>query len=217
MDSLNLNAWQRRRLRRQLRATHDARLYRRTLAILEVDRGRSVRDVALSLGVEPRTIYYWIEAYTREHDPSSLGDGEPPGRPTLWTGWLDRRLRTAMARSPQDLGYPSSDWTVPLLQEHLGGHPGGPPSDETIRRRLRQLGYVWKRPRYVLDPDPELEKKNGGSAGRSGDCRPGASSWPRTRPTCSSSPRSAPAGRRGASRRRCPSPAGTPAGWSSGG
>src|SRR5262249_1730947 len=21
------------------------------------------------------------------------------------------------------------------------------------------LGYVWKRPRYVLDPDPELEKK----------------------------------------------------------
>src|SRR4051812_13418494 len=96
MDSLNLNAWQRRRLRRQLRATHDARLYRRTLAILEVDRGRSVRDVALSLGVEPRTIYYWIEAYTREHDPSSLGDGERPGRPTLWTGWLDRRLRTAM-------------------------------------------------------------------------------------------------------------------------
>ena len=159
MDSFTMNAWQRRRLRRQLRATHDARLYRRTLAILEVDRGRSVRDVAFSLGVEPRTIYYWIEASTLGHDPASLSDGQRPGRPSLWTGWLDRRLRAAMARSPQDLGYPSTDWTVPLLQEHLGDHPGGPPSDETIRRQLRRVGYVWKRPRYVLDPDPELEKE----------------------------------------------------------
>jgi hypothetical protein len=60
-----------------------------------------------------------------------------------------------MARSPQDLGYPSVEWTVPLLQEHLRDH-GGSLSDETIRRRLRRLGYVWKRPRYVLDPYPEL-------------------------------------------------------------
>lgn len=32
-------------------------------------------------------------------------------------------------------------------------------SDVTIRRGLDQLGYVWKRPRYVLAPDPEREKK----------------------------------------------------------
>jgi transposase len=159
MDRLKLNGWQRRRLRRQLRATQDARLYRRTLAILEVDRGRSARDVALSLGVEPRTVYYWIEAYLQGHDPASLADGRRPGRPSVWTGGLERRLLAAMARSPQDLGYPSVEWTVPLLQGHLASHGGEPPSDETIRRQLRRLGYVWKRSRYVLDPDPELEKK----------------------------------------------------------
>jgi transposase len=159
MDRLKLNAWQRRRLRCQLRATRDARLYRRTLAILEVDRGRSVRDVAFSLGVEPRSIYYWIEAYLQDHDPASLSDGERAGRPSLWTEGLERRLLAAMAQSPQNLGYPSVDWTVPLLREHLGDHSGGPLSDDTIRRRLRRLGYVWKRPRYVLKPDPELEKK----------------------------------------------------------
>jgi transposase len=159
MDSLKLNAWQRRRLRRQLRATRDARIYRRTLAILEVDRGRPVRDVATSLGVEPRTVYYRIEAYLRDHDPAGLADGPRPGRPSVWADGLDRRLRAALARSPQDLGYPSVDWTVPLLREHLAEPGGWSPSDDTIRRAIRRLGYVWKRPRYVLEPDPELEKK----------------------------------------------------------
>src|SRR5262245_31791906 len=119
MDSLRLNAWQRRRLRRQLRVTHDARLYRRTLAILEVDRGRSVRDVALSLGVQPRSIYYWIETYLEDYDPTSLAEGQRSGRPTVWTERLERRLLAAMAQSPQDFGFASVDWTVPLLQEHL--------------------------------------------------------------------------------------------------
>jgi transposase len=159
MDRLKLNGWQRRRLQRQLRSTRDVRLYRRTLAILELDRGRSARDAALSLGVQPRTVYYWAEAYLRDRDPSSLCDAPRPGRPTLWTEGLERRLSEAMDQSPQEHGYPSVDWTVPLLLEHLGGYCDEPLSDETIRRRLHQLGFVWKRSRYVLDPDPELEKK----------------------------------------------------------
>ena len=117
MDRLKLNGWQRRRLRCQLRSTRDVRLYRRTLAILELDRGRSARDVALSLGVQPRTVYYWAEAYLQDHDPSSLCDAPRSGRPTLWTERLERRLSEAMDQSPQEHGYPSVDWTVPLLQE----------------------------------------------------------------------------------------------------
>jgi transposase len=159
MDRLKLNGWQRRRLRRQLRSTREVRLYRRTLTILELDRGRSARDVALSLGVQPRTVYYWAEAYLQDHDPSSLCDAPRSGRPSLWTERLERRLSEAMDQSPQEHGYPSVDWTVPLLLEHLGRHRDGPLSDDTIRRRLRRLGFVWKRSRYVLNPDPELEKK----------------------------------------------------------
>src|SRR3954447_5985697 len=118
MDRLKLNGWQRRRVRRQLRETRDVRLYRRTLAILELGRGRSARDVALSLGVQPRTVYYWAEAYLRDHDPSSLGDAPRPGRPAVWTEGLGRRLSGAMGQAPQGHGDPSVDWTVPLLLEH---------------------------------------------------------------------------------------------------
>ena len=49
--------------------------------------------------------------------------------------------------------------TVPLLQAHLQRCGGRRLSEDTIRRQLDRLGYVWKRFRYVLPPDPEREKK----------------------------------------------------------
>jgi transposase len=60
MDSLILTPWQRRHLERQLKTTPDARLYRRTLAVLEVDRGKPIAEVARTLGVTPRSVYSWI-------------------------------------------------------------------------------------------------------------------------------------------------------------
>jgi transposase len=159
MDRLTLTTRQRRRLRHQLDTTHDVRVYRRTLAILEVDQGRSIPEIAHALGVAPRSVYHWIQAYSHSHDPAALVDGDRPGRPRRGTEELGIRLQAILQTPPQDLGYPSVEWTVPLLQEHLEHRTGQWFSDETFRRRLQGLGYVWKRSRYVLQPDPELEKK----------------------------------------------------------
>jgi hypothetical protein len=81
-----------------------------------------------------------------------------------------------------------------LLQEVLEIATGVRVSEDTLRRALHRLDYVCKRPRYDLIPDPEREK-NAGSAARSGPCRGGARSWPKTRPTCCCSRRCAPPGR----------------------
>src|SRR5262245_19728222 len=159
MDSLTLTARQRRRLQRQLETTPDARLYRRTLAVLEVARGRPAAEVARTLGVTPRSVYYWLRAYADGRDPAALRDAPRPGRPGLWTAEGRECLRASLGRSPQDLGYAAAGWTVPLLRGHLGRHAGRWLSEDTIRRELRRQRYVWKRSRYVLDPDPELEKK----------------------------------------------------------
>ncbi len=64
MSRLNLTPWQRRRLRRQLTPTRDARLFRKTLAVLEFDHGRSAADIARMFGVTRETVYAWIEIYT---------------------------------------------------------------------------------------------------------------------------------------------------------
>jgi transposase len=160
MDTITLTAWQRHGLQRQLRATHDARLYRRTLAVLEVARGEPVASVARRLGVTPRAVYYWVGLYADGHDPDALRDRDRPGRPPLLTqGDRDRLRELLLGPSPQDLGYFATEWTVPLLREHLARRTGRRPSDDTIRRELRRQQFVWKRSRYALDPDPELRGK----------------------------------------------------------
>jgi transposase len=134
-------------------------LYRRTLAILEYDRGRSVTEIACTLHVSRPSIYRWIERYRESSDPNSLRDDERSGRPPSWTEECSEWLQSFLRRSPAELGYFAVNWTVPLLRDPLKMSTGKWFSDHTIRRALRGLDYVWKRPRYVLAPDPAREKK----------------------------------------------------------
>lgn len=159
MDGFLLNAWQRSRLQQELRTTDDTALCRRILAILEVGGGRPISKVAELFGVSRQSIYSWIESYGPEHDPKALSDRERPGRPRLWTEEIDAALQEGLRWQPDKWGYQAVVWTVPLLQYWLSEHTGLTFSETTIRQRLHSLGYAWKRSRYVLQPDPEREKK----------------------------------------------------------
>jgi transposase len=75
------------------------------------------------------------------------------------------RLGEILEQDPQEYGYQSHGWTVPLLLQHLESHEGMSLSGTTLRRTLRAMGYRWKRPRYVLArKDPERAGKKGGAA-----------------------------------------------------
>jgi transposase len=159
MGILTLTIWQRRRLQRQLHETHDARVYRRTLAVLEVSQGEPVSAVARRLQVTPRVVYYWLGAYAQNHAPDALRDEERSGRPRLLAEKHKTHLLEFLQHSPQEFGYFATQWTVPLLRTHLTRSTGLCLSEDTLRRELHRLDYVWKRPRYVLDPDPQLRGK----------------------------------------------------------
>lgn len=159
MSGLRLTAAQRRQLEQQLRTTRDAGLYRRTLAILEAANGRPISEVARLVRTSRRSVHYWIESYERARDPACLADHRGGNHPTLWTEELQAALHASLERRPDQFGYQAVEWTVPLLGEHLASCAGLRPSATSIRRQLHDLGYVWKRPRYVLDPDPERDKK----------------------------------------------------------
>jgi transposase len=163
MSRLKLTYRQRRHLRQQLKATPDARTYRRVLAVLELDRGRSAAAVAAMLGVARQSVHNWASAFVRDPGPAALREGDHTGRPPLLAEPAEALLPSLMGQSPQEFGYPHTDWTVPLLQQELEKGLGRRPSDETVRRALRRLDYIWKRPRYVLDPDPQREKKTADS------------------------------------------------------
>lgn len=159
MRILALTRSQRYRLRQQMQHAQDAALYRRTLALLELDRGKPIAQVASSLGVTRQSIYNWIETYVQSFDPLALRDAARCGRPTTWTPDLDELLETVLQERPTQWGYQAVNWTVPLLRQQLASWDGSWLSEDTIRRKLRDLGYVWKRTRYVLPPDPDEEKK----------------------------------------------------------
>jgi hypothetical protein len=94
------------------------------------------------------------------------------GRPLHRGKELEELLQFAMAQRPADFGYAATGWSVPLLQDLLASiEPEQSLSCATIRRRLQSLGYVWKRSRYVLAPDPELEKKTAPSSANPGFAR----------------------------------------------
>jgi transposase len=159
MSRLHLTARQRRQLHDQLRTARTARLYRRTLALVEAAQGKPIAHIARSLGVSRRSFYYWQQRYTARHDPAALGDRKGSGHPSVWTPQLRARLEQSLEGKPEQWGYQASEWTVPLLIEHLASQSGQRVSDATVRRQVRRMGYVWKRPRYVLQSDPAREKK----------------------------------------------------------
>src|SRR5882724_11190028 len=105
MRSLALTRSQRYQLRQQLQHAQDAALYRRTLALLELDRGKPIAQVASSLGVTRQSIYNWMETYVQSFDPLALRDAVRCGRPTTWTPDLDELLETVLQERPTQWGY----------------------------------------------------------------------------------------------------------------
>jgi transposase len=159
MNQLHLTSRQRHLLQRQLIQTRDVGVYRRTLAILESDRGRSVADIARMLGVSRQSIYNWLETFQYSKQPSALEEQGGRGRHRRLDEDDEHLLIALLALSPQDLDYPNTSWTIPLLQEVFEICTDQCLSDDTLRRALHRLDYAWKRPRYRLEPDPEREKK----------------------------------------------------------
>jgi transposase len=159
MNRPMLKARQHDQLQQQLKSTQDAHLYRRTLAVLEFSKGRSITDIAQTLGVSRQSVYNWIEQYTQDCSPAALHDAPRCGRPSRWDDEARALLAALLAHTPPQFGYPAANWTVPLLRDQLQQRLGQSFADDTVRRELRRQCYVWKRPRYVLDPDPQREKK----------------------------------------------------------
>jgi transposase len=155
----HLTPQQRYRLRWARDRTHDAGFFRRTLALLQLDQGISVATVAAELGVTRQSVYHWLDRYLLTPTPRALRDARGHGHLTAWDDDLIAVLRSALERPPGDWGYRDLEWTVALLQQHLARWDGRSWSERTVRRQLHQLGYVWKRPRYVLQPDRYRARK----------------------------------------------------------
>jgi transposase len=120
-----------------------------------------VTEVAQWLRVGRSSIHRWAQQFVAHQQPLvALADHRGPGRPPNWSEELESLMANALAQRLVAMGYPANTWNVPLLQAFLGVYyPEQEVSTATVRRRLKAVGYFWKRFRYVLAPDPEEEEE----------------------------------------------------------
>jgi hypothetical protein len=98
MWDLGLTSSERRRLEACLRTTRELCAYRRALALLKVDRGVAVIEIARELFIGRATIYHWLIAYAETRDPATLADGRRSngGRPRFWSDEAQRVLEDGL-------------------------------------------------------------------------------------------------------------------------
>jgi transposase len=146
---VRLSGADRKRLAAALEAAREARVYRRVEALLLVAEGQTVAEAARRCHVDRSSVHRWLGQYGARRDATVLADRPRSGRPRQSSRLTPRRLAAALARDPRRCGYQATSWTAPLLAHYLAAQDGIAISARTLRRRLHEAGYRWKRPRYV--------------------------------------------------------------------
>lgn len=90
-----------------------AKKFRRALALLELDRGKTIREVAKIVGAAPQTVTIWVKKY-RDTGLEFLTDKQRSGRPPIIDSLAEASI-TSLACSEPPEGY--ERWTLRLLAE----------------------------------------------------------------------------------------------------
>lgn len=95
------------------KGSSSAKTYKRALALLELERGRTFTEVAELVGVTQQTASIWAQKY-RAEGLTFLTDQPRAGRPVVIDG-LQRAQITALACSEPPEGH--SQWSLRLLAD----------------------------------------------------------------------------------------------------
>ena len=157
MSALKLGAIGRHQLEDAIADAENPRRVRRAQALLWVDAGVPVIQVARCLGVSRQTVYNWIGwlDQCRGSDAAPLGDARPSGRPPIKSEILDRVVPQLLGSHPGKEGYSAAGWTNRLLRDYLLRRHRLKVSAGTLAFAVKRAGYRWERSRYVSCQSPE--------------------------------------------------------------
>ena len=140
-------------LEQMLNQITDARLLHRIQALLWLDEGDSVEEVASHLRASRQSVYNWILNFNNRSAMSlveRIRDSPRRGRPPTALEIIDPLIAQVIEQDPRGLSYSSTIWTASLLQVYLCDKHQISVSTKSIHRALQRLGYAWKRPRHTL-------------------------------------------------------------------
>ena len=151
---LRLSAKERKTCLKTYRAANPAR---RALILLLLDQGRSYREITAATLASPTMIRAVKKDWEAGGVPCVLGTRE---QPFVVAWWLIVVVRWLLHKTPQDFGFFRTRWSCALLALLLWEQERIRISAETVRRGMRQMEFVWRRPRPVVglhDPDHDAK------------------------------------------------------------
>jgi transposase len=150
--------------------TKNAQEHYRANALLWLDDGESVQEIAERLRVSRQTVYNWairFQMYSNLDITPRLLDGERSGRPRTAQGIIDPLIGQVIDQDPREFGYKSTVWTALLLKEYLLSFHQIEVSRPSVSLALERLRIRWKRPRHQLARRPHSwrQAKGGSNVG----------------------------------------------------
>lgn len=136
-------------LHRLTRTDADPRVRWRAQAVMLVEDGQTLTQVAQIFHTSAYRVSVWRARYEAE-GREGLADRPRRGRAPKF-GDEDRAwLRMALDQGPQTYGLPVTTWSIRDLQRVLQQERGLEVSIYTIHRELHAMGYRYRRPRHDL-------------------------------------------------------------------
>src|SRR3954467_11246291 len=150
-----------RRLEQAFLQATDRKLCDRLQIVRLAHRGRAHRDIAADLGITPRTVQNWLNAYL-EGGIAALVPRKAKGQPPTIPAHLARDIRRRGIDGPAGQGLDRANWTHAELADHLRKTHGISASRSAMQRFCRKLGIRLYRPTYRLlrgDPVKQAEAR----------------------------------------------------------
>ncbi len=150
-----------RRLEQAFLQATDRKLHDRLQIVRLAHRGRPHPNIAADLGISPRTVQNWLNAYLKGGIAALVprkAKGQPPAIPAR----LARVIRRWVIDGPASQGLDRANWTHAELADHLRKAHGLTASRSAMQRFCRQHGIRPYRPTYRLlrgDPIKQAEAK----------------------------------------------------------
>lgn len=156
-------------LRQSLKSSNGFTVRRAQMLLLSADEQLKVDEIGRRVGCQGQAVRQAIHAF--HHEGLSCLQAKTKGNPRDRRALDDaarEQLRQLIRRSPRDLGYETSLWTLDLLAQACFelGITTRQVTGETIRATLAALGISWRRVKQRINsPDAHYTVKKNGVTG----------------------------------------------------
>lgn len=117
----------------------------RSRAVLAVERGQPVGQVAEAYGVDRTTLFRWVRRFLTLGS-HGLERRAGSGRPRLLPAFDMEALNDVVLEPASNFGFETDLWTVARLRQVIREQYGIMLSEDTVWRRLRDAGFTYQTP-----------------------------------------------------------------------